>query len=174
MDPLEQLKGIHLPEQIHHWPISIGWWIILIMTVIVITAITKKIIKKRQLFKVQKQTLTMLNSDSQLSTEQILAQLKWTCMHYFNRSDVAAKHGEELLNFFISKLAPQHQLEFREKAADALTQCYRKSSVDIYATDFQQAALLWIQNAQLVRSNISTNTSSNISSNLTSKEQSND
>lgn len=166
MDPLEQLKGIHLPEQIHHWPISIGWWMILIIIVTVITVIARKIINKRQLFKVQKQALTALSSDKQLSTEQILAQLKWTCMHYFNRSDVAAKHGEELLNFFISKLAPQHQLEFRAKAADALTQCYRKSSVDTYATDFQQAALLWIQNAQL----LSTNTSTNV----TSKEQGND
>jgi ABC-type transport system involved in Fe-S cluster assembly fused permease/ATPase subunit len=166
LDPLEQLKAIHLPEQIHHWPISIGWWIILIIIVTLITVITKKVIKKRQLFKVQKQALTALNSDQQLSTEQILAQLKWACMHYFNRSDVAAKHGEELLNFFISKLDPQHQLEFRAKAADALIQCYRKSSVDIYAADFQQAALLWIQNAQLV--------SSNISAKATGKEQGND
>ncbi len=148
MDPLGQLKDIHLPAQVNQWPISLGWWLLLIALLLVLIILVKKIMTKRKLQQVQRQAIKQLSGEQQLPTEQTLALLKWASMHYFTRTDVAAKHSIELLDFLSSKLnTEQQQQHFRTKAEDALVNCYRKSTVDLYAEDFQVAALYWFNNA---------------------------
>ncbi len=36
MEPLAQLKDIHLPEQVNNYPLSLGWWL---LAIVIVTAI---------------------------------------------------------------------------------------------------------------------------------------
>lgn len=36
MDPLAQLKDIHLPEPVGLWPLAWGWWVLLILIVLIL------------------------------------------------------------------------------------------------------------------------------------------
>ena len=149
MDQLAQLKDIHLPEQVHNWPIAIGWWILVILIIAIMMIIVKKTRAHRKKHVVKKHVSKQLTTNDNLSTEQILSLLKWTCMHYFNRQEVASIHSNALVSYLAEKLSDENQKEFTDKAANAITQCYRKSETDIYAKEFQQAAIFWINNANL-------------------------
>ena len=39
LDPLSQLRGLHLPEAVSPWPPAPGWWILLAFSVLVIVGI---------------------------------------------------------------------------------------------------------------------------------------
>lgn len=147
MDPLAQLKDIHLPEQVNQWPIAIGWWLLLLAIVGISIFVFNKIMKKRKLVKVIKQAKTRLSAEQELSSKEIIATLKWTCMHYFSRNEVAALHSTDLLNYLADKLEQQHKAEFITKSENALIHCYRKADVDLYAKDLQSGALFWLTNA---------------------------
>ncbi|WNC69568.1 DUF4381 domain-containing protein [Thalassotalea nanhaiensis] len=152
MDPLANLQDIHLPENIHGWPIAPGWWLILI-TVIAIAVFTyKKIAAKRKQNSVKRQAIKQLTELDDLSTEQSIAILKWVGMHYFSRDDVAALHGDKLLVFLTNKLANEQQASFIKLAENALMQQYRKSTHSLYSQEFQQAALLWVNQAIFIES----------------------
>ena len=97
MDPLANLQDIHLPENIHGWPIAPGWWLLLISLIAIAVFAYKKISAKRKQSLVKRQAIKQLTQVENLSTEQSIAILKWVSMHYFNRNDVAAIHGDKLM-----------------------------------------------------------------------------
>lgn len=150
MDPLANLQDIHLPENIHGWPIAPGWWILLASIIIIAIFFYKKISSKRKQTLVKRQAIKQLTELDNLSTEQSIAILKWVSMHYFNRNDVAAIHGDKLLAFLSNKLPNEQQRNFVQLAENALMQQYRKSTHSLYSQELQQAALLWVNHALLV------------------------
>ncbi|WP_371377014.1 DUF4381 domain-containing protein [Thalassotalea aquiviva] len=150
MDPLAQLKDIHLPEQVGFWPLAPGWWILVLLSISAVVLLLRALLKQRELSKVKRQALKQLSTQQSLTTVQILSLLKWASMHYYNRQDVASKYSNELLDFFTSKLAKDKQQAFVQQAEKAITRCYRKSSVDLHASEFQQAAIYWLNNAALL------------------------
>ncbi len=149
MDQLAQLKDIHLPEQVHQWPIAIGWWILLLVLIAIITVAIKHFLMQRRLTNVKRQAIKQLQAQDELTTEQCVSILKWASIHYFSRQDIAALHGSELANFLASKLDEQYRAEFIKGVEEAFNQYYRHFSIDIYAKDVQQATLLWFQKASL-------------------------
>ena len=149
MDPLANLQDIHLPEAVHSWPLAPGWWIILALLITAAVIVIKKIINKRRLIKNQKLALKQLQANEHLTAEQSIAILKWTCIQYFKREDVAAIHGDDLLNYLSSKLDGDKQIEFKKLAENSIRQQYRRSANTLYAQELQQAAILWVNNANL-------------------------
>tara|TARA_R110001592_G_scaffold362928_1_gene678896 strand:- start:1717 stop:2193 length:477 start_codon:yes stop_codon:yes gene_type:complete len=50
LDPstlLSQLRDIHAPEPISIWPLAIGWWLLIILSTVVITSLCYFILRKR-------------------------------------------------------------------------------------------------------------------------------
>jgi hypothetical protein len=45
-DPLQQLKGLHLPTEPSWWPPAIGWWVLAIIVVVLLAWMTTEIVKK--------------------------------------------------------------------------------------------------------------------------------
>lgn len=56
MNPLDQLKDIHLPQAISYWPPAWPWWLLLVALMVLIALLIKH--KKRQAWR--KQALTKL------------------------------------------------------------------------------------------------------------------
>ncbi|WP_171022190.1 DUF4381 domain-containing protein [Thalassotalea litorea] len=149
MDPLEQLKDIHLPETISIWPLALGWWIIIAIFLGLIAFAGYRYRQHLSYWQVKKQGLSYLSNDEAISSEQALNTLKWICLHYFSRQQVASLHGETLLRFLLTQLPTQVQPKFKVLAQDAIVEHYRRNKHDIYAPQMRQAAILWCQSAQL-------------------------
>ncbi|MDX2371004.1 MAG: DUF4381 domain-containing protein [Colwellia sp.] len=142
-----ELKDIHVPEQITNYPIAYGWWIlaalILLTTVILIVKI-KKSAKRNQ---VKKQALTQLRNNSDINNNELISLLKWAAMHYFSRVELAKLYGKSLQHFFLKQLPEKHQKRFSELSEQAFKNQYQASFQNEVDNDFQQAALLWLNQA---------------------------
>jgi hypothetical protein len=141
------LKDIHLPEQISHYPIAYGWWIlaVLILWVIVIAVIKiKKTTSRNQL---KKQALTQLNSNVDINNNEVISLLKWAAMHYFSRVQLAKLYGDSLQQFLVTQLAEKHQANFTELSEQAFKNQYQADFHLQVDKNFQQAARLWLTQA---------------------------
>jgi len=141
------LKDIHVPEQITNYPISYGWWILaaLILLALVITIVKiKKVVKRNQ---VKKQALTQIKNNSDINNSELISLLKWAAMHYFSRIELAKLYGESLQQFLLKQLPEKHQTRFTELSKQAFKNQYQAHFNNQVDTSFQQAALLWLNQA---------------------------
>jgi len=145
MDPLAQLSDIHLPDNVHNYPIAPGWWL---LAVIVLAILVYGIIKLRQYFKarkVQKQALKQLSTASEIST--IVALLKWAALQYFPRTHVAHLTGNKFKDFLIKSLPVKHQENFSTLSSDHLNSTYQSNANEHNVDDLSAAAKLWLNQA---------------------------
>lgn len=144
MDPLAQLKDIHLPEQVHQYPIAPGWWILLLLTIALIVIGMRAFVKYRNEIKVKKQVLSVVRGAK--TPQETLTLLKVALMHYFPRSVTAKLHGDALKAFLENSLPESKKGEFNLQIQDYLSDCYQASS-SIDQTAFNQATFFWLQHA---------------------------
>lgn len=146
MDPLAQLNDIHLPEQVHNWPIALGWWLLAVSIVMMIVYFVWRHVKQTKRNKIKKTALTMIAKEQQ-SAAELIKILKWACMHYFPRTDVANKHGEQFAMFLSSALPEQKQANFESTITPLLDTHYKKS-VDKQAESLlKEKVTFWLQHA---------------------------
>ena len=112
MDPLAQLKDIHVPEQIHNYPLAIGWWILAVLIIIILVSSVIKYRKFKALRKNKRLALAQLNNTS--NGEETLKLIKWVALQYFPRAQVAPLYGESLLGFMQQALPENKQQAFDE------------------------------------------------------------
>ncbi len=150
MDPLAQLKDIHLPEQIANYPLAPGWWILAALVIAIITWLFIVALKSYRLNKAKRQALKMLNTMDTSTVNQndnIMNLLKWAALQYFPRQTVAPLFGEQLQQFMISCLPSKQQGDFAEQSQPAFTSRYTKNELATTDDQLKQAAQLWIKHA---------------------------
>lgn len=97
MNPLDQLKDIHLPTAVSSWPLSWAWWLLLAVAILIIgsaiyalryyqkrNAITRLALKELQQLEQQHINIDILNQF-----------LKRVALSSFPRQEVASLHGEQ-------------------------------------------------------------------------------
>jgi len=146
MDPLTQLKDIHLPEQIHAYPISYGWWVLLFIVFALLIWCIKKIISLRKLNKAKKQALHYI-TDEHLSNDQLISILKWAALQYFPRVSVANLYGNSLNEFLTRCLPEKLQQDFNKQMQEALSKQYQLSQTGIDINSLKATASLWLNKA---------------------------
>jgi len=149
MDPLAQLSDIHLPANVHSYPIAPGWWL---LAVIVLTLIIYGLLKLRQVMikrQAQKMALKQLSTATDISA--MVALLKWAALQYFPRSQVAHLTGHAFKSFLIATLPPKHQQKFTELSAEHFISVYQSVAASTTANkisaEFSSAAKLWLRHA---------------------------
>ncbi|MBA6294903.1 DUF4381 domain-containing protein [Colwellia sp. MB02u-9] len=153
MDPLAQLSDIHLPANVHGYPIAPGWWL---LAVIVLALIIYGLLKLRQAMikrQAQKMALKQLSTATDISA--MVALLKWAALQYFPRPQVAHLTGHAFKSFLIATLPPKHQQEFTELSAEHFVSVYQSTAVstttsttaNIISAEFSNAAKLWLSHA---------------------------
>jgi len=150
MEPLAQLKDIHLPEQINNYPLSLGWWLLAVIFICTVLFIIIRIRRAKQLKQCQQQAIKQLKD--QTPDDYITGSvLKWAAMQYFPRDDIASLYGPKFKDFLINSLPERHQESFLTMSAATFDTLYQKNSTtnDLQqpSHDFQQAALLWLKHA---------------------------
>jgi hypothetical protein len=105
MNPeLTQLKDIHLPPAISHWPLAPGWIVLLIVMVSALAYLgyvwyqrrLSKASVKFALLALQK--LKAAPEDVNIAAE-ISTLIRRTALHYFQREDIAGLTGTDWLTF---------------------------------------------------------------------------
>lgn len=145
MDPLTQLKDIHLPEQVHNYPVSLGWWLLAVILLLIIITSIVKLRRYTKRNKAKKQALKQLTTA--MEPQAIVMLMKWAILQYFPREQVAELSGNKFKAFLIEQLPTNHQQEFDQRLADSLSLVYQSNSHVIDTENFQYAAKLWLNQA---------------------------
>lgn len=161
--PALQLHDIHLPEQISHYPIAPGWWLLLSIILISAVCFYRWSKKNKQLNSSKKKALAILKNNPALSATECINLLKWAAMQYGNRQQLAKLYGENFQDFLIKKLPTQHQNNFTRLISAAFTLQYQadhsvltelvtsEAPANIAITtvndDCYQATALWLKHA---------------------------
>ena len=148
MDPLAQLSDIHLPANIHSYPIAPGWWVLLAFVLLAITILIKQIIAYRAKRKIQKQLLVSLKND--MSTEALSQLLKYALISYFPRQQTASLFGENLQLFLHQQLPEKKQNTFNELSSNCFDNLYQRqnnSDTNNSTAQYKQAVEYWVRHA---------------------------
>ena len=103
MNPLEQLKDIHVPPQVSAWPPAYGWWLVALVCILAVAVITFVLMKRRRFNSAKREALIEL---SQISSEQtdwpirINTLLKRVCLRYFPNEQAANLHTSQWQDFY--------------------------------------------------------------------------
>ena len=140
MNPLEQLKDIHLPADVAWWPLAWPWWLLIIL-LLSLPVVARYLIRRNRW---RKQALRQLDSidtsDSNACLQQCNRLLKQVALFRYGPS-CAPLSGEPWLAFLDSKVEralfiPEH-LEFAS-AVDRLD-----ASID--PVSLKRAVASWIR-----------------------------
>lgn len=135
--PLE-LRDIHLPDPVSWWPLAPGWWILILLIVILIAfsiIFIPKLIKKlkhqpasqlalTEFKKIQQQYQSQKNS--QLLVQSLSVLLRRVCMTYHSRQSSAGLTGQAWINM-LNNINPQHSFS-TELINILLTAPYKKQT----------------------------------------------
>lgn len=108
MDPLSQLRDIHLPEPITFWPPAIGWWMLALIITVLVIGVALLLLRQyrkthyRRQAEAQLKELLERYSKEKNTTEyssNINKLLKQVSVSYYKRKDVARLSTEEWLSF---------------------------------------------------------------------------
>ena len=167
MDPLAQLKDIHLPAAVNNYPIAPGWWL---LAIIVLALIIYGLVKCRQYLvkrKHKKAALAQLSAKAEIGT--IVALLKWAALQYFPRQAVANLTGYEFKDFLVASLPVKHQENFTELSGQYFISAYEEQTTSQSSAEFYQAAKLWLTHALPPQQNLTTESVSSATAAKTSE-----
>jgi uncharacterized membrane-anchored protein YhcB (DUF1043 family) len=147
-DPLAQLRDIHLPDPISIWPPAIGWWLLLVIIMLLAVAVGWAI--KRHLANRKRQLMInneldnvlanyKLQGDFQTYLQALSELLKRAAISLREDKQVAAYSGKEWQQY-ISQYTSPDQKDLCHYFGDNLYQ--RKGSGDVPA--LQKFAKDWI------------------------------
>ena len=115
MDPLAELKDIHLPEIIGWWPPALGWWLLLVLFLGVLLLVLISIRKRRERMAPYRAAMKEFDritgdyhahKDSTRLSQQLSVLLRRIAISIMPRSEVAGLTGEMWLEY-LDKLSGQ-------------------------------------------------------------------
>ena len=108
MDPLAQLRDIHLPQPIGWWPVSWGWIVLVVLLLIILGVGVSYLRRRIRLARPRREGLRLLMSyekeyqqgmSSPLVCARISELLRRVALSYFPREDIAGLQGEMWIDF---------------------------------------------------------------------------
>ena len=142
---LAQLKDIHTPEAIGAWPLALGYWLALLVVILLITLLVYVYRNKKKQSLVKKEALNALSqlelNDNPEFAIQVNALLKRAALSYLPRNEVATIDGTPWYQFLDSTLPKVHQGKFNQ----LLNQRYSKQGLsDQEKQQLKELATVWM------------------------------
>ncbi|MDX2321941.1 MAG: DUF4381 domain-containing protein [Moritella sp.] len=154
MDPLAQLKDIHLPTPVSAWPLSLYWWLVIIVLVLIsglaIYAVLQYI-KKTRLTRLALAELALLQQQG-CEVNDLHHLLKRIVLSSFSREAVASLHGDAWLRFLDQQASSKKRMSsaFIDNAAAWTLDLYSaKPNIRAEASHFKTCQD-WIKNTPLM------------------------
>ena len=107
-DPLAQLRDIHLPGPVESWPPAIGWWILLLIILLLALAVFNWLYQRWRANRYRREALKELrqlhenyqqHGDDLLYLARFQTLLKRVALTRFSREEVASLTGESWVSF---------------------------------------------------------------------------
>ncbi len=106
-NPLDQLRDIHLPEQIDQFPSAPGWWILLAIIIVAIGYYFYRVYRYHRAIRILKPARIEIAALRRLRIEQVSAHsiadlsalIKRICLIYFPNRNVASLTGNKWFDF---------------------------------------------------------------------------
>jgi heme exporter protein D len=119
VDPLAELRDIHLPPEVSWWPLAYGWWLVAISLLVLLAFVVRGIRRRRRSvkrfaleelkqleegFRVHQNSVELAVGLSELLRRMALAR--------FARADVASLFGKRWVHFLTEHADGKHQEVF--------------------------------------------------------------
>ena len=127
----QQLRDVHLPEDVSWWPLAYGWWVSIVLSLLGVTALVYYLLRKRKQNAYRYSAIKELdtayiqwqqNNDIAAYLQSANAILKRTVLHFTNKHDAASESGPT----WLETLARSAQNKLSVELKDALaSQIYR-------------------------------------------------
>lgn len=107
-EPLAQLRDIHLPDPIGWWPLAQGWYGLMLLILILVSALVYYLYKRHLNGLAKNKALDLLKTytrqyekdrNAQLMSARISELLRRVALVYYPRAQVASIHGEAWVDF---------------------------------------------------------------------------
>lgn len=120
MDPLAQLKDIHLPAPTSAWPLSLYWWLVMLAALLIIGLAVYAVFRYSKKTRLTRLALTEL---AQLQLQgcdvcDLHKLLKRIALTSYPRETVASLHGQAWLEFLDQQASTKHRV-FTEFSANS-------------------------------------------------------
>lgn len=154
MDPLAQLKDIHLPAPTSAWPLSIYWWLV-IMAVLLIIGLAVyfvfRYIKKTRLTRLALAELAQLQLQG-CDVNDLHKLLKRIALSSYSRDTVASLHGEAWLEFLDQQATTKIRVftEFSANAESWIVNLYSAQPNAIAEPSHFKTCQNWIKKTPLM------------------------
>lgn len=110
MNPVQDLRGIHLPEAISWWPLAPGWWLLVAVTLFILLLMFQKW-RRRRRFQARNQAideaLSMMKSLHEKPDATVIKDLsrilRRVAVTLYGRKQTAGLVGEAWLEFLDQK-----------------------------------------------------------------------
>ncbi|MAZ06397.1 DUF4381 domain-containing protein [uncultured Marinobacter sp.] len=147
-DPLSQLRDIHLPDPGGFWPPAPGWWILAILGIALVAAVTWQILRRRRRnrwLRSARSELAMLERSAAPDPQwfvQLNRLLKQAARKRYPQSHPEALTGDAWVEFLLAT-APGHRIASRP-VAEALVESAWRPSVSTEPAQALAFARLWL------------------------------
>ena len=151
MNPLQNLKDIQTPAVIENWPPAYGWWLLMIVIMVLLFVVTKSLIKAHQARLAKRQALMALkhiDTSHDDCAAQLNQLLKRVAISYFPTHNLQQKHGEKWTEFLVNTL-PKSKINQVANSFQLMQQSLYQPSAKNHSdsTLFVSAAQSWIKHA---------------------------
>lgn len=116
MNPLDQLKDVHLPDPVSWWPLALGWWIVIVISLVAIIGLISWYVMQHKRSAAKRAALRELSSISPHDTHwqaQVNELVKRVALCYFPQNQIAGLHSEQWTDFLACHLPNDKQAQFR-------------------------------------------------------------
>ncbi|MCV2885401.1 DUF4381 domain-containing protein [Aestuariibacter sp. AA17] len=148
---MSQLHDITIPTDVSIWPLATGWWILLILCVVIGTATTYTFVKRRQKRvekKVALRILSQIDPDDDQWPVLVNDVLKRAAIHYCEALQIAPLYGEKWVSFLCSQVSSKVKDQIRLPLLELQTCLYSEGgSTTIPKQDVIKAAQIWLNTA---------------------------
>ena len=151
MNPLDQLKDIHLPPEIGLWPPAYGWWILAALVLGMLVASCMWLGQRHRARLAKRQALVELSAIKENEKnwpQQLNLLLKRLAITYFPQATIATLHGKVWAEFLAEQLPAKKRPAFLQQFVLLQRGLYRNELNS--PANFGQSTLLirqWIKQA---------------------------
>ena len=152
-DPLAQLRDIHLPEAVSLWPLALGWWLLIILGVLVTGLLVWWWLQRSQRKRYRQLAVAELEASYQnfqrsedtaayISASQEI--LRRAALHRYaeQRASIAPLSGSAWILFLDSCIDKQL---FATEFGDALNDAHYQRAPGIDPAELHRSALYWLR-----------------------------
>ena len=149
MNPLDQLKDIHLPSEINWWPLAIGWWLaacLVLVLLVLLVVLFKKHRKKKQHLQRGLAPFDQLANNESLSSQDWLNELsillRRIAINVHGRNDAAGLVGGDWLSYLDRSGSTN---EFSQGVGKVLAEQPYQTDVDYDRESITKLARVWVK-----------------------------